>query len=32
MDFGQDVNSSTGRGYMSRQTLGFHSDTATWFA
>ncbi len=22
MDFGQDVNSSTGRGYMSRQTLG----------
>lgn len=28
MDFGQDVNSSTGRGYMSRQTLGFHSDTS----
>ena len=28
MDFGQDVNSSTGRGYMSRQTIGFHSDTS----
>ena len=28
MDFGQDVNSSTGRGYMSKQTLGFHSDTS----
>ncbi len=28
MDFGQDPNSSSGRGYMSRQTLGFHSDTS----
>ncbi|WP_428390922.1 TauD/TfdA family dioxygenase [Lichenicoccus sp.] len=28
MDFGSDVNSSTGRGYMSRQHLGFHTDTS----
>lgn len=27
-NFGQDVNSATGRGYMSRQGLGFHTDTA----
>ena len=27
-NFGQDVNSVTGRGYMSRQGLGFHTDTA----
>ena len=27
MNFGQDVNSSTGRGYMSKQHLGFHTDT-----
>ena len=27
-NFGQDVNSATGRGYMSRQKLGFHTDTA----
>lgn len=27
-NFGQDVNSATGRGYMSRQGLGFHADTA----
>lgn len=26
-DFGSDVNSSTGRGYMSNQHLGFHTDT-----
>lgn len=28
MDFGSDVNSATGRGYMSSQGLGFHSDTS----
>ena len=28
MNFGQDVFSSTGRGYMSRQQLGFHTDTS----
>ena len=28
MDFGQDPKSSTGRGYMSRLKLGFHTDTA----
>lgn len=28
MDFGADVNSTTGRGYMSKQELGFHTDTA----
>lgn len=28
MDFGNDFNSSTGRGYMSKQELGFHSDTS----
>lgn len=28
MNFGQNVFSSTGRGYMSRQQLGFHTDTA----
>lgn len=27
-NFGQDVNSATGRGYMSKQGLGFHTDTA----
>ena len=27
-NFGADVNSSTGRGYMSKQALGFHTDTA----
>ena len=27
-DFGDDVSSRTGRGYMSRQKLGFHADTA----
>ncbi len=27
-NFGQDVNSATGRGYMSKQSLGFHTDTA----
>lgn len=27
-NFGDDVNSSKGRGYMSRQGLGFHTDTA----
>ena len=27
-DFGQDVFSSSGRGYMSKQKLGFHSDTS----
>lgn len=27
-NFGQDVNSATGRGYMSKQHLGFHTDTA----
>ena len=27
-NFGQDVNSATGRGYMSNQGLGFHADTA----
>jgi hypothetical protein len=28
MDFGSDFNSATGRGYMSKQELGFHSDTS----
>ncbi|WP_158215222.1 TauD/TfdA family dioxygenase [Candidimonas nitroreducens] len=28
MNFGSDVNSATGRGYMSRQGLGFHTDSA----
>ncbi len=28
MNFGADVNSSKGRGYMSRQHLGFHTDTS----
>lgn len=28
MNFGADVNSTTGRGYMSKQELGFHTDTA----
>ena len=28
MDFGQDVFSSAGRGYMSKQKLGFHCDTS----
>ena len=28
MNFGQSVFTSTGRGYMSRQQLGFHTDTA----
>ncbi|MEB0039290.1 MULTISPECIES: TauD/TfdA family dioxygenase [unclassified Pseudomonas] len=28
MNFGADFNSSTGRGYMSKQALGFHSDSA----
>lgn len=28
MDFGSDLNSATGRGYMSSQGLGFHSDTS----
>jgi hypothetical protein len=28
MNFGADVNSSKGRGYMSRQHLGLHTDTA----
>lgn len=28
MNFGADVNSTTGRGYMSKQALGFHTDTA----
>lgn len=27
-DFGQDFKTKTGRGYMSRQGLGFHTDTA----
>lgn len=27
-NFGADVNSTTGRGYMSKQALGFHTDTA----
>lgn len=27
-DFGSDVNSATGRGYKSKQELGFHSDTS----
>lgn len=27
-DFGQDPHTSTGRGYMSSQKLGFHTDTA----
>lgn len=27
-DFGQDPKTSTGRGYMSSQKLGFHTDTA----
>lgn len=27
-DFGADTHSSTGRGYMSKQHLGFHTDTA----
>ena len=27
MNFGSDVNRSTGRGYMSKQHLGFHTDT-----
>ena len=27
MDFGQDPNSTTGRGYMSKAHLGFHTDT-----
>lgn len=27
-NFGADVNSSAGRGYMSKQALGFHTDTA----
>lgn len=27
-DFGADTHSSTGRGYMSRQHLGFHTDTS----
>jgi hypothetical protein len=26
-DFGQDMNSPTGRGYMSKQGLGFHTDS-----
>ena len=28
MNFGNDVNSATGRGYMSKQRLGFHTDTS----
>lgn len=27
-NFGQDIHSATGRGYMSKQGLGFHTDTA----
>ena len=27
-NFGSDVNSATGRGYMSKQGLGFHTDTS----